>query len=225
VTPAPRRALAALCLLLALPAVAGVRARPGGTLRVLLPGEPRELDPARAASAPDLLLARAIGATLYEAGGDGIRPGLAEELPEVAPGGREVRIRLRAGLRFHDGSPLTAADVAESLARLLRPETASPHAGLVAALEGAEAVLAGRAASPSGLQVLSDRELRLLLVRPWPGLARAQRFDGRDLRVTTDLRGVLKGVLGEHLRLPHAVIEQNVFPGSAAVRPLELLRT
>jgi len=58
----------------------------------------------------------------------------------------------------------------------------------------------------------------------WPGLARAQRFDGRDLRVTTDLRGVLKGVLGEHLRLPHAVIEQNVFPGSAAVRPLELLR-
>ena len=59
----------------------------------------------------------------------------------------------------------------------------------------------------------------------WPGLARSQRFEGRDLRVTTDLRSVLKGVLGEHLRLPNAVIEQTVFPGSSAARALPLLRT
>jgi uncharacterized protein (DUF1501 family) len=58
----------------------------------------------------------------------------------------------------------------------------------------------------------------------WPGLARAQRFEGRDLRITTDLRSVLKGVLGEHLRVPHAVIEQTVFPNSASVRALPLLR-
>ena len=58
----------------------------------------------------------------------------------------------------------------------------------------------------------------------WPGLARAQRFEGRDLRITTDLRSVLKGVLGDHLRVPDAVIEQAVFPNSAAVRALPLLR-
>ena len=58
----------------------------------------------------------------------------------------------------------------------------------------------------------------------WPGLARAQRFEGRDLRITTDLRRVLKGVLGDHLRVPNAVIEQAVFPNSAAVRALPLLR-
>ena len=58
----------------------------------------------------------------------------------------------------------------------------------------------------------------------WPGLARAQRFEGRDLRITTDLRSVLKGVLGEHLRLPTQLIEQTVFPGSASVRALPLLR-
>ena len=58
----------------------------------------------------------------------------------------------------------------------------------------------------------------------WPGLARAQRFEGRDLRATTDLRSVLKGVLGDHLRVASAVIEQTVFPGSAAVRALPLLR-
>ena len=59
----------------------------------------------------------------------------------------------------------------------------------------------------------------------WPGLARAQRFEGRDLRITTDLRSVLKGVLGDHLRVPNAVIEQTVFPNSAAVRPASLLRS
>ena len=59
----------------------------------------------------------------------------------------------------------------------------------------------------------------------WPGLARAQRFEGRDLRITTDLRSVLKGVLGDHLRVTNAVIEQTVFPNSAAVRPASLLRS
>ena len=58
----------------------------------------------------------------------------------------------------------------------------------------------------------------------WPGLARSQRFEGRDLRVTSDLRSVLKGVLGEHLRLPTAVVEQTVFPGSSTARALPLLR-
>ena len=58
----------------------------------------------------------------------------------------------------------------------------------------------------------------------WPGLARAQRHEGRDLRITTDLRSVLKGVLGAHLRVPDSVIERTVFPGSAAVRAAALLR-
>ncbi len=58
----------------------------------------------------------------------------------------------------------------------------------------------------------------------WPGLSRAQRYEGRDLRVTTDLRAVLKGVLGDHLQLPNAVIEQTIFPGSGSVRATPLLR-
>ncbi len=58
----------------------------------------------------------------------------------------------------------------------------------------------------------------------WPGLARAQRFEGRDLRVTTDLRSVLKGVLGDHLHVAASTIEQTVFPNSAAVRALPLLK-
>lgn len=44
-----------------------------------------------------------------------LRPGLAEHWEQVAPTG--LRVRLRAGVRFHDGQPLTARDVAHSLAR------------------------------------------------------------------------------------------------------------
>jgi len=62
------------------------------------------------------------------------------------------------------------------------------------------------------------------VVADWPGLARAQRFEGRDLRATTDLRAILKGVLGDHLQLSSRVLDQDVFPESEKVRPLALLR-
>ena len=59
----------------------------------------------------------------------------------------------------------------------------------------------------------------------WPGLGRAQRFEGRDLRVTTDLRAVLKGVLADHLEVATKTLDDEVFPGGAAIRKLSLLRT
>lgn len=168
-------ALAAAALSLpAPPAAAAPRPRPGGELRVLLAAPPGELDPARAASAPDLVVARALHATLYDLDASGAPvPALAEALPEPSADGRELRIRLKPGLRFQDGAPVTAADVVESLSRLLRPEVGSPHGWIAAAIEGAEAVREGRARTPSGLAALSDQELRVSLAVPFPGLARA----------------------------------------------------
>jgi uncharacterized protein (DUF1501 family) len=61
------------------------------------------------------------------------------------------------------------------------------------------------------------------VITDWPGLAKSQRHEGRDLRVTTDLRAVMKGVLADHLKLPGAVIENTVLPGSAAVKKLSVL--
>jgi uncharacterized protein (DUF1501 family) len=78
---------------------------------------------------------------------------------------------------------------------------------------GGAAFVAGGAVA--GGRVLAD----------WPGLARANRFEGRDLRVTTDLRALMKGLLADHLRLPGAAIERSVFPESAAVKPIALLRS
>ena len=46
----------------------------------------------------------------------------------------------------------------------------------------------------------------------WPGLAREQRYDGRDLAVTTDFRDVFGEVVVRHLGLRDA---QSIFPGYA----------
>ncbi len=54
----------------------------------------------------------------------------------------------------------------------------------------------------------------------WPGLSKSNRFEGRDLRITTDLRALLKGVLGDHLQVASSRLDSEVFPDSAGVRPV-----
>lgn len=58
----------------------------------------------------------------------------------------------------------------------------------------------------------------------WPGLAPASRFEGRDLRVTTDLRSLLRPILSQHLRVPASALDRTVLPGSAGLSDLDLLR-
>ncbi len=62
------------------------------------------------------------------------------------------------------------------------------------------------------------------VIADWPGLAARDRFEGRDLRTTTDLRGVLKGVLADHLHVAGRALNTEVFPGSEAVRGVALLK-
>jgi uncharacterized protein (DUF1501 family) len=57
------------------------------------------------------------------------------------------------------------------------------------------------------------------VIADWPGLKPAQLRDQRDLKPTTDLRAVLKGVLRDHLRLPDQRLAV-VFPDSATAKPL-----
>jgi uncharacterized protein (DUF1501 family) len=57
------------------------------------------------------------------------------------------------------------------------------------------------------------------VVADWPGLKTAQLYEGRDLKPTTDLRAVLKGLLRDHLRAEERALASNVFPDSADVTP------
>ena len=73
---------------------------------------------------------------------------------------------------------------------------------------GTIAVLAGGALK--GGRVIAD----------WPGVKEGDLYEKRDLRATTDLRAVLKGLLKDHLRVDDRVLAENVFPGSANVAPI-----
>jgi uncharacterized protein (DUF1501 family) len=57
------------------------------------------------------------------------------------------------------------------------------------------------------------------VVADWPGLAPANLHEDRDLKPTTDLRAVIKGVLRDHLRVDDATLATTVFPDSDAVAP------
>ena len=74
---------------------------------------------------------------------------------------------------------------------------------------GAAAFLLGGAVA--GGRVIAD----------WPGLARANLLENRDLKPTRDLREVMKGVLRDHLGVPGGALDTKVFPGSAGARPMD----
>jgi uncharacterized protein (DUF1501 family) len=78
---------------------------------------------------------------------------------------------------------------------------------------GTIALLAGGAVK--GGRVISD----------WPTLKPASLYEGRDLKPTTDLRGVIKGVLSDHLGIGERVLAETVFPDSAAAKPIKGLVT
>ncbi len=58
------------------------------------------------------------------------------------------------------------------------------------------------------------------VIADWPGLKPANLYQNRDLKPTTDLRAVLKGVLRDHLRADDRTLAQTVFPGSEAIKPM-----
>jgi uncharacterized protein (DUF1501 family) len=58
------------------------------------------------------------------------------------------------------------------------------------------------------------------VIADWPGLKSAQLYEARDLKPTTDLRAVLKGLLRDHLRVDERVLASTVFPESNDVAPI-----
>src|SRR5690606_35419066 len=111
-----------LVTLLVAGSLAGAQApRRGGTLVVALGADPEHLNPALTTSYP----AAAVGASLYsaliwldETGRP--QPELAESW-EISADGRTYTFHLRRDARWHDGRPLTSADVKYTMENLLGP--------------------------------------------------------------------------------------------------------
>ena len=104
-----------------------------------------------------------------KAGAAGARlvPEVARSMPRVSNNGLTYTFRIRPGFRFSDGSPVTAGSFRRAIERALDPTMQSPAASFSSDIRGAAAVQAGKAKTPSGVNVSGD-QLAITLTRPAP---------------------------------------------------------
>lgn len=113
-------AFLAATVLISAPCLAFAAER-GGVVNVATIGEPPTLDPM--ASTADLvgIVTQHIFETLYTFDKNWkVAPLLADSLPEMSADGKTYTIKLRSGIRFHDGSQMNAEDVVASLGRWMK---------------------------------------------------------------------------------------------------------
>ncbi len=126
-----------------------------GNVTIDLPIEPATLDPALTYDANGWSIIHSLYDSLvaYDTSGT-LLPLLAESWDVSDP--LALTFRIRPGVTFHDGSPLTAADVVATVAHLQSPDTASQAAGNFAVVTATEAI--------------DDLTVRLKLAAPAPYL-------------------------------------------------------
>jgi ABC-type transport system substrate-binding protein len=159
--PSPGAAAAALASAAASPspspdALARSPTRPeGGEVALALPGQPETLDPANALTLAAEAAGRPLYDTLLELGPGGeLRPALAERW-EVSDDGLRIRLALRKGVLFHDGTSFNATAAQYNLERLLGDERPRRRELLLGIVRLVRAV--------------DDATLELSLERPYSG--------------------------------------------------------
>lgn len=152
------------------PAAAGVRTQ---TLLVGNAAEPADLDPHLASILSDQIIVNALfeGLTLLDEKTTQPLPAAAEGW-STTPDGLEWTFRLRPGLKWSNGDPLTADDFIQAWRRALLPVMAAENAGYLFALRNAEAFNAKKVTdfSAVGCRAPDARTLVLTLERPTPYL-------------------------------------------------------
>lgn len=151
----------------------------GGTLRMVQEA-PAGLDPLEAESVYEAFPVNQIydGLVRRDAALN-LAPALASDWT-VSRDGLTYRFALREQVAFHDGTPLTAEDVAFTFRRALDRDDV--HGSLVRSylrvLEGANEYLSGATDRLRGVEVLDAHTVRLRLVRPSPSFLETLTLDG-----------------------------------------------
>lgn len=142
----------------------------GGTIHIAYVAPFRSLDPAQAVSSDWY----AINGTLYNGLYQFDRHGqpqldLAAAPPAVTSGGTVWTFHLRKGVLFHNGTEVTAGDLAYSITRVLDPHlkpAVSWGQSADEVFQGAQEFVAGKAKSVTGIQVLDRYTIRFVLLHP-----------------------------------------------------------
>jgi oligopeptide transport system substrate-binding protein len=133
--------------------------------------EPDTLDPQLGRTDASFNILRDVFEGLTAVGPDGSAVPAAAESWTVAPDGLEYVFRLRPGLRWSNGDPVTAADYVAGLRRLVDPATGSPYAQAIEPVVNASAIAAGEMQPDAlGVSAPDALTLRIQLVTPAPYL-------------------------------------------------------
>ncbi len=136
-------------------------------LRRGISAEPESLDPQLARSVPAAKVLGDLFEGLVTLGPDGsLQPGAAAAW-ETGDDGLSWTFRLRDGLTWSNGDPLTADDFVWSFRRLVDPATGAFYASNLAPLAGAAAIIAGEAAPDTlGVEAPDPGTLVIRLLHP-----------------------------------------------------------
>ncbi len=85
---------------------------------------------------------------------------------DVSDDGLTYTYHLRDGVKFHDGSPMTADDIIWSYERIANPKNAFPGARYFAAVQGVDDYKSGAAEHISGLKKVDDLTLEITFTAP-----------------------------------------------------------
>ncbi len=154
---------------LAAPMIAAAQddAPTGGSMIVTYNDDVSTLDPAIGYDWQNWSIIKSIfdGLMDYEPGTTVLVPDLAESY-ELSDDGLTYTFHLRDGITFHNGRPLTSADIKYSIERAVNPDTLSPGQGFFWMIEGFDAAAAGEADGLSGIETPDDRTVVIRLSTP-----------------------------------------------------------
>ena len=142
--------------------------RSGGTLRASW-ADPPTLDPALVTDSTSYGIVIEVFSGLMKIDVDGqVVNDLAESFT-VSDDGKTYRFKLRDGLEFSDGSPVTASDFKWSWERAALPDTESPIVEeFLGDIIGISDIIDGGATAASGIQVIDEQTLEVRIDAPKP---------------------------------------------------------
>ena len=137
-----------------------------GTLRYYLSADPVTLDPALSTDVQSGEMVTMLFDNLVRFDEDArLQPGLATRW-ETDSTGAVYTFHLRRGVTFHDGRPVTAADVRASVIRALAPGAKGGRQWPLLPIRGARAFAAGEAPALGGVAVPDDSTIVFTLEEP-----------------------------------------------------------
>lgn len=135
-------------------------------IRITLDNMPTNIDPQLASTDEELLIVRNSFEGLFRIDNGKVKPAACEKYT-VSEDGLTYTFTLREGLKWSDGSFLTAEDYRFGLIRALRPETLCPDASLLYCIKNSAEVHSGAADENTlGVRADSDRTLVIELHQP-----------------------------------------------------------